>query len=186
MTGRALLLIDIQNDYFEKGLWPLFEMSRVADNAAKLLNAARQDGTMVIHIRHEFSTADAPFFRPGSEGARIHSSVEPLADEEVIVKNQINSFRETELKQVLDHKNIGELVVCGAMSNVCVDAAVRAAADFGYKVTVVEDACAAKDAELNGLKVDAPSVHAAFMSALSFGYALVTTTRELLSAKSLA
>ncbi|MBY0546133.1 MAG: cysteine hydrolase [Candidatus Obscuribacterales bacterium] len=186
MVGKALLLIDIQNDYFETGLWPLFEMSRVADNAAKVLHAARQEGTMVVHIRHEFPTADAPFFRPGSAGARIHSTVAPLANEQVIVKNQINSFRETELKQVLDERKIGELVVCGAMSNVCVDAAVRAAADFGYKVTVVEDACAAKDAELNGLKVDAPSVHAAFMSALSFGYAQVTTIRELLSVKTLA
>ncbi len=72
MPKRALVLIDIQNDYFPGGKWPLSGIESAADNAARLLAAARVSGDFVIHVRHEFSTADAPFFNPGSERAKIH------------------------------------------------------------------------------------------------------------------
>jgi hypothetical protein len=78
MPKRALVLIDIQNDYFPGGKWTLRGIDAAAENAAKLLAAARAAGDLVVHVRHEFPTADAPFFAPGSEGAKIHPKVRSL------------------------------------------------------------------------------------------------------------
>ena len=93
-----------------------------------------------------------------------------------------NSFRETDLKAILDLHRVEEVVICGAMSHMCVDAGARAASDLGYKCVVVHDACATRDQEFEGKVVPAAQVHAAFMAALQFGYAKVVTTAEYLAA----
>lgn len=155
-------------------------MDQAADNAARLLTAARDSGELIVHIRHEFPTADAPFFAPGSAGAQIHPKVQNLESEPVVLKHAINSFHETELKSILDKAGIENVVICGAMSHLCVDATTRAAADFGYRCTVVHDACASRDLEFNGVHVPAAQTHAAFMAALQFGYALSVSTDEFL------
>src|SRR5699024_10562829 len=105
----------------------------------------------------------------------------PVADEPVIVKNHINSFRETNLKEKLDEQGIEELVVVGAMSHMCIDGIVRAAVDMGYPTTVLHDACATLDLEFNGVKVPATQVHAAMMAGLEFGYATIKSTDEHLA-----
>ncbi|MEM8744888.1 MAG: cysteine hydrolase family protein [Pseudomonadota bacterium] len=176
MTKTALVLVDIQNDYFEGGLWPVDKMQHVAANAARLLDHARTTGQAIFHVRHEFLSDDAPFFRPGSPGARIHTSVTPTDGERVILKHSPNSFQKTPLHEELKAKGITDLVVCGAMSQMCIDATTRAAADLGYRVRVIEDACGAKEQSFNGKDVPAPMVHAAFMAPLSGAYAEVLTT----------
>ncbi len=181
MSITALLLIDIQNDYFEGGKWRLSEMEAAAEKGAALLAAFREKNLPVVHVRHEFPTEDAPFFAPGSDGARIHSSVAALDSEPVITKSQINSFRDTNLKEVLDAANVENVVVVGAMSHMCVDAVVRAAADHGYQCSVAHDACATLDQEFNGTTVPAKDVHAAFMAALGFAYANVASTDAILA-----
>ena len=180
MAKQALIVVDIQNDYFPQGKWPLAGAEAAADNAARLIGAFREAGDSVVHIRHEFTSADAPFFIPGSDGAKLHPKVLNRADEPVVLKHFVNSFRETELKAVLDEKGATELVVVGSMSHMCVDGITRAAADMGYTVTVIHDACASRDLEFNGLTVPAAQVHAAFMSALGFAYASVVSTDEFL------
>jgi nicotinamidase-related amidase len=180
MPSRALVLIDIQKDYFPGGKWTLAGIESAADNAAKLLAAARAAGDLVVHVRHEFPSSEAPFFTAGSEGARIHPKVANHADEAVVLKHHVNSFRETDLKAILDRHGIQEVVICGAMSHMCVDAGVRAASDHGYRCIVVHDACATRDQEFAGTVVPAADVHAAFMAALRFGYATVVSTEEYL------
>src|SRR5262245_6005368 len=93
MPKRALVLIDIQNDYFPGGRWTLHGIEAAADNAAKVLAAARAAGDLVIHVRHEFPAADAPFFAPGSTGAQIHSKARNQAGEPVVLKHHVNVFR---------------------------------------------------------------------------------------------
>jgi nicotinamidase-related amidase len=181
MPTRALVLIDVQNDYFPGGKWPLKGIESAADNAAKLLAAARRAGDLVVHVRHEFPAANAPFFAPGSEGARIHPKVRGLDDEPVVLKQHVNSFRETDLKEILDRHGVEEVVICGAMSHMCVDAGVRAASDLGYKCVVVHDACATRDQEFAGTVVPAAEVHAAFMAALEFGYARLVSTDDYIA-----
>ncbi|WP_256810165.1 cysteine hydrolase family protein [Pseudomonas siliginis] len=181
MAKQALIVVDIQNDYFPQGKWPLVGADAAADNAARLIAAFRETGDPVVHIRHEFTSEDAPFFTPGSEGAKLHPKVLNRADEPVVLKHFVNSFRETELKSVLDEHGINDVVVVGSMSHMCVDGITRAAADMGYSVTVIHDACASRDLEFNGLTVPAAHVHAAFMAALGFAYASVVSTDEFLS-----
>jgi nicotinamidase-related amidase len=181
-TKRALIVVDIQNDYFPGGKWTLHNMDAAADNAALLIESARNNQDLVVHIRHEFPTTDAPFFAPGSEGAQINAKVKNRDGEAVIVKHQINSFRDTNLKEILDKNNVEEVVICGAMSHMCVDAVTRASNDYGFKVTVVHDACASRDLEFNGTVVPAAQAHAAFMSALGFAYATMNSTQEYLAA----
>ncbi|MBV7526829.1 MULTISPECIES: cysteine hydrolase family protein [Pseudomonas] len=181
MAKQALILVDIQNDYFPQGKWPLVGADAAADNAVRLIKAFRDAGDSVVHIRHEFTSEDAPFFTPNSEGARLHPKVLNRADEPVVLKHFVNSFRETELKSILDEQGIKELVVVGSMSHMCVDGITRAAADFGYTVTVIHDACATRDLEFNGVTVPAAQVHAAFMAALAFAYASVVSTNEYLT-----
>jgi nicotinamidase-related amidase len=181
MPRRALVLIDVQNDYFPGGRWPLVGIESAADNAAKVLAAARARGDLVVHVRHEFPNADAPFFAPGSEGARIHQTVHEVSGEPVVLKHRVNAFRETDLMAILDQHDVEELVICGAMSHMCVDAGVRAASYLSYKCIVVHDACATRDQEFEGVVVPAAQVHAAFMAALGFGYAKVVSAEEYLA-----
>jgi nicotinamidase-related amidase len=182
MSKQALIVVDIQNDYFPQGKWPLAGAETAADNAARLIEAFRQAGDLVVHIRHEFTSDTAPFFTPGSEGAQLHPKVLNRPDEPVVLKHFVNSFRETELKSILDRHDIKQLVVVGSMSHMCIDGITRAAADQGYDVTVIHDACASRDLEFNGLVVPAAQVHAAFMSALAFAYANVVSTEQCLAA----
>ena len=182
MAKQALIVVDIQNDYFPQGKWPLVGADAAADNAVRLIKAFRDAGDSVVHIRHEFTSEEAPFFTPNSEGAKLHPKVINRADEPVVLKHFVNAFRETELKSILDEQDIQELVVVGSMSHMCVDGITRAAADFGYKVTVIHDACATRDLEFNGVNVPAAQVHAAFMAALAFAYANVVSADDFLAA----
>jgi len=180
MPNTALLLIDIQNDYFPNGLWEVPDMPAASKNAARLLADARTRAMPVVHIRHQFPTHDAPFFRPNSVGADIHPSVAPQGDEPVIEKQRPNSFVNTSLKAHLDGLGIKNLVLCGAMSQMCVDSTARAAVDLGYLVTIIEDACAAKAQVFNGVEVPAAMVHAAIMAPLAGSFAKVLSTAAYL------
>ncbi|NWD62567.1 cysteine hydrolase family protein [Pseudomonas sp. IPO3774] len=182
MAKQALILIDIQNDYFPQGKWPLDGVDAAADKAQQVLQAFRQAGDTVIHVRHEFTSDDAPFFTPGSAGAHLHPKVLNQADEPVVLKHFVNAFRETNLRALLEQRSITELVVVGSMSHMCIDGVVRAASDLGYSVTVIHDACATRDLEFNGSVVPAAQVHAAFMSSLGFAYASVVSAEQFLSA----
>lgn len=181
MTKRAIVVVDIQNEYFPSGKIPLVGIEEAASNAAKVIAAAREKGEAVVHVRHEIPSADAPIFTPGSDGVQINTAVKPIEDESVICKNYPNAFRETGLKQDLDERGIEEVVIVGAMSHMCVDATSRAAADFGYKTIILHDACATRDLEFGNVTVPAAQAHATIMAALAFAYGEVVDTGTFLS-----
>lgn len=181
MSKTVLIIVDLQNDYFPGGKWELEGTESATAKAATLLAGFRAKGLPVVHVRHEFPTDDAPFFAPNSEGAKVHSSVQELESEPVVLKHQINGFRDTNLKETLDNLGVDSVFICGAMSHMCIDAVTRAANDYGYNCAVAHDACATLDLEFNGVTVPASQVHAAFMSALSFAYANVASVDELLN-----
>jgi nicotinamidase-related amidase len=170
---KALLLIDIQNDYFEGGAMPLVGMDQAASCAAKKLAEFRRQKLPVIHIQHVSQRKDATFFLPGTKGMEIHPSVAPIEGERVIEKNFPNAFRETDLLEYLQQLDIDELVICGAMTHMCIDTTVRAAFDLRFKSTVIKDACATKDLEFNGCKVVAADVQAAYLAGLSYVFASI-------------
>jgi nicotinamidase-related amidase len=177
--ARGLLIIDIQRDYFPGGAMPLVEPEAAADAARRVLDRFRADGLPVVHVKHVWDAPDAPFMRPGTDGVEIHESVAPADGEPVIEKAAPNSFVGTSLEEDLRVAGIDELVVAGMMSSMCVDATVRAAADKGFAVTVVHDACAAPDLEFQGAPIPGASVHGAFMAALGDGYATLVSSAEI-------
>lgn len=181
MSKRATLVVDLQNEYLPTGKLPLVALDRALVNAARVIAAARAQGELLIHVRHQGAQPEAPFFAPGTEAVQIIPSVAPVEGEAVVDKHHPNSFRDTRLKALLDAHGVQELVVIGAMSHMCIEATTRAGADFGYPVTVVHDACATLNLAFDGVEVPAAQVHAASMAALGFGYATITTTDKHLA-----
>jgi nicotinamidase-related amidase len=178
--ARALLIIDIQRDYFPGGAYPLVEPDRAAQNARRLLDAFRAAGEPILHLQHVWDAPDATFMRPGTDGVEIHPHVEPAEGEPVLEKAAPNGFIGTSLERDLRTAGVDELVVAGMMSSMCVDATVRAGADLGFAMTVVHDACAAPDLTFGDRTVDGATVHAAFMAALADGYGTVISAGEAL------
>ena len=168
MSKRAVIVVDLQNEYLPTGKLGLVGIEPAVANAVRVIAAARAKGDLVVNIRHEIAEANPPFFVPGTDGVQIITAVAPQAGEPVIVKNHPNSFLKTELKKILDENGVEDVTIVGAMSHMCIDATTRAASDLGYKVTVVHDACATRDLEFSGQVVPAAQVHAALMSALAF------------------
>ena len=179
MPDTALVVIDIQNDYFPGGAMELEGADAAGRKAGGALARFRERGLPVFHVRHLSVRPGATFFLPGTRGAEIHAAVTPRSGEPVLEKNFPNSFRNTELKAMLDQEGIKNLVIAGMMTHMCVDASVRHAADLGYKVTLLGDACATRAQTYAGETVPARQVHAAFLAALNGFYAKVVDTHEL-------
>jgi len=177
----ALLLIDIQNDYFSGGRNPLVGSLEASVQARRLLDAFRRQALPVVHIQHVSTRPGARFFLPDTEGVLIHTNVQPLPGEAVFQKHVPNSFRDTPLLDHLRELQIERLVVAGMMTHMCVDAGVRAAWDYGFECLVAQDACATRALEHGGVQVPAEHVHAAFLAALNGTYARVITAEEILA-----
>ncbi len=181
MSKRAVIIVDLQKDYLATGSFALDGIDAAADNAARVVAVARSRGDKIVHVHHVSLEADSPLFAPNTDGINPIAAVKPEAGDTVVIKNYPNSFRDTVLQDTLKAGGIEEVVVVGAMSDVCIDATARAAADLGYDLTVVHDACATRDKAFGDSVVPAAQVHATIMSALEFGYGKVTTTAEYLS-----
>jgi nicotinamidase-related amidase len=181
----ALLLIDIQNDYFPYGKMELVGMEDAAKKAAEILKAFRIEKNPIYFIRHLSTRPDATFFIPGTDGIDIHPSVSPLPDEITIEKHFPNSFFQTDLLFELKETDITNLVICGAMSHMCIDTTVRAAKDHGFKCILIADACATRNLKFRDEILPAHTVHASFMAALDGMFASVMTADEYLSQESL-
>jgi nicotinamidase-related amidase len=178
--NTALLIIDLQNDYFPGGKMELVGIDNAAGNAGKLLNHFRNKRLPVFHIQHISVKPTATFFLPDTDGVEINDIVRPSGDEKIIVKNYPNSFRGTILEEELKNSRITNLIICGAMSHMCIDATARAAFDLGFSCTVIHDACTTRDLIFGDERVCASKVHASFMSALGYVYAKVISSEEYL------
>lgn len=181
--NTALLIIDVQNDYFEGGAMSLVGSDDASENIKLLLQKFRAENQPVIFIQHVATRPDATFFVPNTIGAEIHASVKPLGNEKVIIKHYPNSFRETDLLDHLKSLHITNLAICGMMTHMCIDATTRAAKDLGFNCTLIADACATKDLEINGGIVTAEHVHNSFLAALNYFYSTVTNTNEYIGEK---
>ena len=180
MSDTALLIIDIQNDYFPGGAMELEGAQAAGARAGASLSAFRASKLPVFHVLHLSVLPFATFFLPVTKGAEIEPSVAPAAGEPVIEKNFPNSFRATDLKQRLDQAGVKQLVVAGMMTQMCVDSSVRQAADLGYKVTLLADACATRAQSFGGESVPAAQVQRAFLASLNGLFAKVQPTDEYL------
>ena len=179
MPDTALLIIDIQNDYFPGGAVELEGADAAAAKAAQALKQFREKKLPVVHVRHVSTRPGSTFFLPGTKGQEIHAAVAPLQGEMVVEKSFPNSFRATSLQASLEKLGVKNLVVAGMMTHMCVDASVRHAADLGYQITLLGDACATRAQKFGAETIAARQVHGAFLAALNGFYAKVIHTHEL-------
>lgn len=171
IDSTALIIIDIQNFYFPGGKSELVEPEKAAEQAKILLNYFRENKGLVVHVKHDFS--------PGGE---IHQLVKPLDNEKVFTKKEVNAFLNTGLNEYLKQNNIQYVTLCGMQTHMCLEAATRAAHDFGYICTVVENACATRDLKFGEITVKAKDVHYSTLATLK-SYAKVVNLREFLESK---
>ncbi len=169
---EALLIIDVQNDYFPGGANELFHPYEAEKRIQELIAESRACGRPVVYIQH-FNSPDDSFFLEGTFGAEISERIRPQAGDKVIVKRWPNSFLETELDAYLKSLQVDTLSICGMMTHMCVDTTVRAAMDYGYQVRLVADACATMDLTLNGQIIPAETVQKAFIAALDGVFATI-------------
>src|SRR6185295_4677321 len=176
----ALLVIDIQKDYFPSGKFPLVNPLEAAQKAYIILQCFREHGSHHIHIQHISLEPDATFFISGDRGTDIHDSVAHFEGEPIVYKHEPNSFLNTNLLELLRGWEIERLVIAGMMTHMCVDATARAASDLGFQVIVAEDACATRDLKFEDTTIPAEYVHKAFLAALK-SYGRVMKSEELLA-----
>ncbi len=179
LTNTALLIVDVQNDYFPGGKSELHDPMTALYNIEALLRLFRTERRPVIHVRHINHREGAMYLLPDSDGSLIHERLEPRDGEPGIIKHFPNSFCDTVLLNVIRDGAIDGLCICGMMSHMCIDTTVRACKDYGLKVTLVEDACTTKELCWNGLTIPADIVHDVFMASLSGIFADVVKTDEL-------
>ncbi len=176
----ALIIIDIQKDYFPGGKFPLVNPLEAARNAYMLLQCFREHGGNHVHIQHISKKPDATFFISGDRGTDIHDSVAHFEGEPIVYKHEPNSFLNTNLLELLKSWNVERVVICGMMTHMCVDATARAASDLGLQVIVAEDACATRDLRHGNTTIPAEYVHKAFLAALK-SYGKVMKSEEILA-----
>jgi nicotinamidase-related amidase len=167
----ALLIVDIQNFYFP-GEGPGLVHADEASLAAKeVLQIFRDQNQLVVHVRHQ-----------SKKGFEIHRNVAPLPNEKVITKQEVNSFYKTDLLEYLRSKDVSHLVIIGMQTHMCLEAAVRAAHDYGFECMVVQDACATKEMKFGEKTVKAEDVHTTVLATLTVGgYAKVIDLSEFKS-----
>lgn len=177
---KALIIIDMQNDYFAGGKMELVDIDEAMKNTLKLIEDAKEQKYEIFFIQHISTREGATFFLPNSEGVKLHTRFD-VSIGTVIQKHYPNSFRETSLEAKLKEKGIKDLIICGAMSHMCVDTTVRAAFDLGYNVELISDACATKDLGFHGETIRAKDVHNAFMASLDGVFCEVKYTSHMVS-----
>lgn len=176
----ALLLIDFQNDYFPGGRMELVNPLEAAKKAYSLLQCFREHHGHHVHIQHVSLKPDAAFFISGDRGTDIHDSVAHFEGEPLALKHYPNSFRETNLLDLLKGWGVERVIIAGMMTHMCVDATARVAADFGFQVIVAEDACATRDLRYGETLIPAEYVHKAFLAALK-SYGQVMTSEQVIA-----
>ena len=177
---EALIIIDVQNDYFENGKMELKNPLKALENIKRLLAKFRNEKKEIIFIKHIAIREEAGFFLKDTYGSEIHEAIMPLASEKIVLKNYPNSFFNTELDEYLKEKNIENLVITGMMTHMCVDSTTRAARDLGYKCVVIKDTCATRDFIFEGNIVTAEDIQSSFMTALGYYYAEILSCAEYL------
>lgn len=162
----ALLVIDIQNFYFPGGRSELVEPVQAAEKAAVAIAHARAENAPVIYIQHK-----------SAAGMEINDLVKPAPGEAIFVKEEVSSFLGTGLTEHIKGLGADTLVICGMQTQMCVEAAVRAASDLGYYVFLLHDACASRNLKFGDREVTAADVHASTLAAMK-SYASVLSVEE--------
>jgi len=155
----ALLIVDIQNFYFPGDDKPgLVNAEGASLKAKELLQIFRDKNQLVVHVRHK-----------SNNRGEIHKNVEPVSNEKIITKEEVNCFLKTDLLVYLRSNNINRLIIIGMQTQMCLEAAVRAGHDFGFECIVVQDACATRDVKFGEKTVKADDVQTCILATITDG-----------------
>ena len=177
LSNASLLIIDAQNEYLS-GPLALAGMEVATANIALLLEAARKAKRPVVHVRH-LGTVGGMFDPQGPRGEFI-AGLEPTGDEVIIEKRMPNAFNDTGLQSALEKLGPLDLIVCGFMSHSSVSTTVRAAKDYGFRCTLVEDACATRDLPTANGVISAADVQRTEMAIMNDNFATLAQTKNLI------
>ena len=148
---KALIVIDIQNDYFPGGAFTLENVDEACKGAVEAIEQAKRDGWLVIGVQH-VSTPDSPLFKPDTEGVKIHSAVAAaLGDAPIVVKSEADSFFKTNLEQIVRDAGITDLYLTGMMTQHCVTHTALSSQARDMKVHIIAKGCAAPAKALSDL-----------------------------------
>lgn len=171
MTAQdsALIVIDLQNDYFPGGKYPLWNTATVLDNCVAAIERANALGMPVILVQHvaDSSKGIAPFFNAGSLGVAIHPRILAAAPQApVVIKQAADSFHQTTLQATLDGLGSRKLLLCGMMTQNCITHTALSPAAAQYEeVAVLADCCSTVDQMLHAIALNALSIRVALPTA---------------------
>ena len=156
--NTALILIDLQNDYFNGYAYPQSQAEDVLEKSLVAIDRARGAGHAIVLVQHvaRSNGTPGPFFNEASEGVKLHPRLlAALPDAPVIQKTSADAFRDTELEATLSAMKIGHLAIAGMMTQNCVThTAISRAAD-PYAVTVLADLCSAPTQMVHAVALNA-------------------------------
>lgn len=175
---KALLIIDLQNDYFCGGKMELEGIEKALNKTNELISYSRTHEHEIIFIQHFSTRKGATFFIPDTKGVRLHENLD-FSNDKIITKYYPNSFRDTSLQKYLDKRKIKELIICGAMTHMCIESTVRAGFDLGYKITLASDACATKSLTYNQQTINAKDVQLGCIAALNGIFCQAKLVKEI-------
>lgn len=158
--STALLVIDLQNDYFPNGHFPLWNAEATLSRIETAIAKANAQHIPVILIQHIANPAKgiSPFFNEDTEGVRIHPRILAAApDAPIVVKQYADSFIDTTLEATLSALGVTELLVCGMMTQNCVTHTAISKSAEKYTVSIVTDCCTTVDEMIHGIALNAVS-----------------------------
>ncbi|HSI94077.1 MAG TPA: isochorismatase family protein [Jiangellaceae bacterium] len=139
--NRALIVIDVQQSFFERPNWSAVSNPDIVKQVGRLVDAARAAGDLVVWVLHAEPGTDT-VFDPDRGHVRLMDGLVPRDGEPVITKTSINAFTTTNLQQILTTLGIRELTICGIQTEQCCETTTRVASDLGFDVTFVTDSTA--------------------------------------------
>lgn len=179
---RALLVIDVQNEYFTGNFQIEYPPTTISlNNIGLAMDAASAAGVPVIVVQHELPEG-APIFSRGSQGWQLHPEIAKRPADHHITKSMASSFAGTDLAQWLSEKGIDTLTVVGYMTHNCDAATIYHASHAGLKVEVLEDATGSLPYENAAGKASAEEIHRVFCTVFHSGFAAVTSTKNWIAA----
>jgi nicotinamidase-related amidase len=133
MENTALLIVDVQNTLVNENP---YNIENTLHNIRVLLDECRTSGIEVIYVQHDGEKEEN--LEPFSKGWDIHSSIYPVKGEKIVRKNYNSAFKNTELEEYLNKRNIKTLILVGMQTEYCIDTTCRVAFEKGYSLIMPE------------------------------------------------
>ncbi|MEO1785025.1 cysteine hydrolase family protein [Thermodesulfobium sp. 4217-1] len=174
---RALLIIDVQNEYFS-GKLPVTYPNDSFSNILKSIDFANENQIPVILIQHTAPQKDSGVFVKGTKEWQIKEEVRERKYKYIIEKNFPDSFANTDLEAVLKRDEIDTVTICGYMTQMCCDTTARQAMHKGFFVEFLSDATGTLDISNYAGSISAEQLHNAILITQAMRFSKVLTTHE--------